>query len=87
MSSFKNTSGGGAMHRLTKQAKKRQTYKEKKENAYYHDLGVLGEPRINNLQERWSQLPNNNRRNSYVGYLGDGILLCLKKLGLSCIEI
>ena len=79
---------GTRMHRPERDGKgKVSKWPQLKENAFKRCLFTLGEERIEILKEKWSGMDTTDRGATGDGDIGDGILLCLRNLGLSILEI
>ena len=87
MSSSNRVSGGSAMHRARHNGRPRKTEKMKEEEAREKVITMVGEDQVRKLQQKWRSLDTHRHNFNGDGDIGDGILICLQKFGLSCIHI
>ena len=79
--------GGSAMNRAKRNRLPRATQKQKESCALFCVISKIGEKRVDTLIQRWNSMEVNQHGQGGDGDLGDGILLCLMKLGLSHVDI
>ena len=75
------------MHRAKINAKPKKTDFMKKSDARERVINFLGKERVQKLQEKWESLDTSNHSFDGDGDICDGILLCLRNMGLSFIQI
>ena len=87
MSSSNLVSGGLAMYRARHNHFPRKIEKMKEEEAREKLIKMLGKDQVRKLQQKWKSLDTHRHNFDRDGDIGDGILICLKNFGLSCIHI
>ena len=73
-------------HLTSRDVRPRQNYADKKHNTLRRVQVVLGLDRISSIQRKWNSLDTKNHSKG-DGDIGDGILLCLQRIGLSQVKI